>query len=90
MRQTCVQGTGCATQVNIDFVTRAVAQGAPSTQWWVQLATAIVFGLAFATILTLIVTPCSLMVRANVQAWSARRRERPTIPPTGNLIQPAE
>ena len=87
-------------QVNIDFVTRAVAQGAPSTQWWVQLATAIVFGLAFATILTLIVTPCSLMVRANVQAWSARRRagpaapgqaaDRPTMPPTGDLPQPAE
>ena len=87
-------------QVNIDFVTRAVAQGAPSTQWWVQLAPAIVFGLAFATILTLIVTPCSLMVRANVQAWSARRRagpaapgqaaDRPTMPPTGDLPQPAE
>ena len=34
--------------------------GAPSTQWWVQLSTAIVFGLAFATILTLIITPVML------------------------------
>ncbi len=35
---------------------------APSTQWWVALSSAIVFGLTFATILTLIVTPSMLMV----------------------------
>ena len=39
--------------INIDFVTRSVAIGAPSTQWWIHLSTAIVFGLGFATILTL-------------------------------------
>ena len=50
-------------QLNIDFINRAVSYGAPSTQWWVQLATAIVFGLTFSTILTLIVTPCALMLR---------------------------
>ncbi len=63
-------------QVNIDFVTREVSVGAPSTQWWVQLASAIVFGLAFATILTLIVTPCALMVRENVGAWRQTRKAR--------------
>ena len=56
-------------RVNIDFVTREVAIGAPSTQWWVSLATAIVFGLGFASILTLIVTPCALMVRENARRW---------------------
>jgi multidrug efflux pump len=60
--------------MNIDFVTREVLIGAPSTQWWTQLSTAIAFGLAFATVLTLIVTPCALMVRANVVEWRARRR----------------
>lgn len=50
-------------QLNIDFVNRTVSYGAPSTQWWVQLSTAIVFGLTFSTILTLIVTPSALMVR---------------------------
>ena len=35
--------------VNIDFVSREVQVGAPSTQWWRQLSTAIVFGLTFAT-----------------------------------------
>jgi multidrug efflux pump len=63
------------TKVNIDFITREVAYGAPSSQWWAQLATAIAFGLSFASILTLVVTPCSLMVRANVQARKKRRRE---------------
>jgi multidrug efflux pump len=51
------------TQTNIDFITREVTVGAPSTQWWVQLATAIVFGLTFSTILTLVVTPSALMLR---------------------------
>ncbi len=62
-------------RVNIDFITREVTTGAPSTQWWTQLSTAIVFGLGFATLLTLLVTPASLMVRANVQAWRHRRKE---------------
>ncbi|MBC6441191.1 MAG: efflux RND transporter permease subunit [Rhodospirillales bacterium] len=61
-------------QVNIDFFSRHVAVGAPSTQWWVQLSSAIVFGLAFATMLTLIVTPSALMLRENVQGWWHKRR----------------
>ena len=60
--------------VNIDFLTREVTVGAPSSQWWTQLATAIVFGLGFATVLTLVVTPSALMVRANLGAWRDRRR----------------
>ena len=63
-------------QVSIDFVTREVTVGAPSTQWWVSLATAIVFGLGFASILTLVVTPCALMVRENLAGWRADRRSR--------------
>jgi multidrug efflux pump len=61
--------------INIDFVNRSVNIGAPSTQWWTQLSTAIVFGLAFATVLTLVVTPCALMARGNLQDWRARRRQ---------------
>jgi multidrug efflux pump len=59
--------------VNIDFLNRVVDIGAPSTQWWIQLSTAIVFGLGFATILTLIVTPAMLMALANLSAWWERR-----------------
>ncbi len=63
-------------QTNIDFVTREVTVGAPSTQWWVSLSTAIVFGLAFATVLTLVVTPAALMLKYNVGAALQRRRDR--------------
>jgi multidrug efflux pump len=61
--------------VNIDFIAREVSVGAPSGQWWTQLATAIVFGLGFATVLTLVVTPCALMIKANIHEWRERRRE---------------
>jgi multidrug efflux pump len=61
--------------VNIDFVERTVLIGAPSTQWWVHLSTAIVFGLGFATVLTLVVTPAALMLIANFATWRQRRRE---------------
>ena len=60
--------------VNIDFFSRNIQVGGPSTQWWVQLASAIVFGLAFATMLTLIVTPSALMLRENVGGWWRGRR----------------
>ena len=60
-------------QTNIDFLTREITVGAPSTQWWVSLSTTIVFGLSFATVLTLIVTPCALMLRSNLMAWREER-----------------
>ncbi len=53
--------------VNIDFASRVVQVGAPSTQWWTQLSSAIVFGLSFATVLTLLFTPCALMLREKLR-----------------------
>jgi len=76
--------------VNIDFVTREVFMGAPSSQWWTQLSTAIAFGLGFATILTLFVTPASLMIRANVQGWRARRQQAKLSSSAGQKLSPAE
>ena len=48
--------------VNIDIVGRSIAVGGPSTQWWTQLATAVAGGLAFATLLTLVLTPSLLVL----------------------------
>jgi multidrug efflux pump len=48
--------------INIDFIGREITVGGPSTQWWTQLATAVAGGLAFATVLTLIMTPCLLFL----------------------------
>ena len=64
--------------INVDILNRHVEIGAPGTALWTQLSLAIVAGLSFATILTLVVTPGLLAVGANVTAWRARRRERRT------------
>ena len=62
--------------VNIDLVNRDVSVGAPATQYWTQLSSSVAGGLAFATILTLLLTPSLLMIQANTSAWLARRRNR--------------
>lgn len=49
-------------EMNIDLINQKIEFGAPSTQWWSQLATAVAGGLAFATLLTLVLTPCMLML----------------------------
>jgi len=48
--------------LNIDLFRRIIEVGSPSTMWWTQLASAIAGGLAFATILTLVLTPCLLVL----------------------------
>jgi multidrug efflux pump len=53
--------------LTVDFIGRDISIGAPSTQYWVQLATAISGGLLFATPLTLLVTPVLLV-------WGSRER----------------
>jgi multidrug efflux pump len=58
--------------INVEFVAREVVVGAPATQWWIHLSTAIVFGLGFATVLTLIVTPAMLMAIENMREWRLR------------------
>ncbi len=48
--------------MNFDLINRHIQIGGPSTQWWTQLASAITFGLAFATVLTLVMTPAMLVL----------------------------
>jgi multidrug efflux pump len=48
--------------LNINFFTREILYGAPSTQWWTELSSAIAGGLVVATVLTLVVTPAMLML----------------------------
>ena len=62
--------------INLDFVNRTIMIGAPSTQWWVHLSVAIVFGLGFATILTLVVTPAALLVLDKFALWRGRIKGR--------------
>jgi multidrug efflux pump len=62
--------------MNIEFLSREITIGAPATQWWINLSTAIVFGLGFATVLTLVVTPAALMAMANFSERRGQRLER--------------
>ena len=61
--------------INIDFVDRTISIGGPSTQWWTQLATAVAGGLAFATILTLVLTPCLLVLGERLKYRRGRSLE---------------
>ncbi|WOI53767.1 efflux RND transporter permease subunit [Parvularcula sp. LCG005] len=47
-------------EINIDFKRATVGIGNATSDWWVLLSSAIVYGLAFATLLTLILTPVLL------------------------------
>jgi len=62
--------------VNVNLIDRDISIGAPSSQWWTQLASSVAGGLAFATILTLLLTPSLLMIRANVSKRVRDHRER--------------
>lgn len=66
---------------NLEIMAHETTYGAPSTQWWVSLSSAIVFGLAFSTILTLVVTPSLLMIvtrsrNSRITAWWQRMKGR--------------
>lgn len=68
--------------LNIDLIGRDISFGAPATQWWRSLATAIIFGLSFATLLTLVVTPCALKLRENVSVFLHGRKRHNNAPKT--------
>ncbi|WP_428101146.1 efflux RND transporter permease subunit [Candidatus Rariloculus sp.] len=62
--------------MNVDLIGRDIAFGGPSTQWWTQLATAVAGGLAFATVLTLVLTPCLLVLGDRVAKRALRTGKR--------------
>lgn len=60
--------------LNLELLNHETTIGAPSTQWWISLSSAIVYGLAFATILTLVVTPSMLMLVTPDDVRKPRRK----------------
>lgn len=55
-------------KTNIDLFTREIAVGGPSADWWQQLSLAIAWGLTFATLITLVLTPCLLVLGGRTHA----------------------
>jgi multidrug efflux pump len=58
--------------MNVSFREGAISFGGITAEWWVPLATAVVFGLGFSTMLTLIVTPVWLAAPAKMGRWRKR------------------
>ena len=59
--------------VSIDVIGRELVVGSRVVGWWQNLASSIVFGLAFSTILTLIFTPAALILPSRIKSWLQNR-----------------
>ncbi len=55
--------------LSLDFIGGGYTLDSPTALWWKQLATAVVFGLGIATVLTLIFTPSMLALRVWVTTY---------------------
>jgi multidrug efflux pump len=47
-------------ELNVDFINGSLSRGSTTSDWWVLLSSAVVYGLLFSTLLTLILTPVLL------------------------------
>ncbi len=84
-------------QLNVDWFAPTISFGSVTSTWWVQLSTAIIFGLGFSTILTLVLTPVWIAAPAVYKArwgrlrnWIAERRgTSATAPEEAGIMKPA-
>ncbi|MCC7508470.1 MAG: efflux RND transporter permease subunit [Planctomycetes bacterium] len=58
--------------VSFDFFKFEFVVGGESSAWWAPLATAMIFGLMIATVLTLVVVPCAYLVTSR---WGDRSKQ---------------
>jgi multidrug efflux pump len=61
--------------LSLDFFNGGYSFDSPTALWWKQLATAVVFGLGIATVLTLVFTPAMLALRVwagTYLVWASR------------------
>ncbi|MCX8953467.1 efflux RND transporter permease subunit [Ruegeria sp. NA] len=76
--------------LSLDFINGGYSIDSPTALWWKQLATAVVFGLGIATVLTLIVTPSLLALRVWVTTyavWLSRGLARVTAGRSSQIAQ---
>jgi CzcA family heavy metal efflux pump len=65
-----------ATGISFDFRKMAFDIGGESSQWWGPMAVAVIFGLGFATLLTLIVVPVLCSLVNSVKNRKSRTRKK--------------
>ncbi len=64
-----------ATGVSFDFHSLTLDMGGESSQWWGSMAVAVIFGLAVATVLTLVVVPVLCSIKESMAERKARKRQ---------------
>ena len=69
-----------ASNLSIDVINRTIVEGGQLSTLWVPLSQAIVSGLTFATLLTLVTTPAMLAIPHQVKALWRRFRSSPARP----------
>lgn len=62
--------------LSLDFIGGGYSIDSPTALWWKQLATAVVFGLGIATVLTLVFTPSMLALRVWLSTGAYRSVRR--------------
>ena len=81
-----------ALAINVNFIERIVSYGSITAIWWIQLSTAVISGLAFSTLLTLILIPVLLSMPINIASFYRQMRERASrkpVPTLSPVLQPA-
>ncbi|MGB5891426.1 MAG: hypothetical protein WBH75_15825, partial [Thermoanaerobaculia bacterium] len=68
------------TGYEFDFHELHFSSGGESSQWWQSMGIAVIFGLAFATFLTLVLLPVLYDLLLQVREWRARRKRPEPVP----------
>jgi multidrug efflux pump len=77
-------------EVNVDLIHREITVGGNSGAFWSQMATAVVAGAAFATMLTLLFTPALLLLQAGAgERWRGWRAGRGAASLPAGTLPPA-
>lgn len=69
--------------ISVTYYPFAINQGSQSTQWWGAMAVAVIFGLAFATVLTLVMVPTMYSILEDFRGIGAKIRSRLGLKPGG-------
>jgi CzcA family heavy metal efflux pump len=62
-----------ALNTSFDFASLSLATATGTSEWWGPMAQAVIFGLAFSTLLTLFLVPVMVLLLERLSAWSRTR-----------------
>jgi len=74
---------------SVDLISRTIRAEGEMAMFWGPLSQAIVFGLSFATVLTLIATPAMLALPVSLKEKLNRRRKHRAANKPGSLVRPS-